>query len=638
MAFAITRSLLALPNWMKRLLVLSVDLTLCAVTTWISASLLRGDFIGALTYELLIAYAVASTIAIPTLVWLGAYQSIYRYSSWPRGRSIALGLTAYGVVYGFSIILVGYPALPKSMAILQPLLLLVGLVTSRYIAYLLFQFSGSNLSRFKSRILIYGAGSAGTQLAASIQKQSDMSLLGFLDDDEKLQNRRINGLLIYSPKTLASFVEANLVTHIFLAIPSISPSHRSNLINELERYHVAIRSVPSLAEIFAGKVSIQDVKELDLDDLLGRPQVLPAKELMSAKITDKTVLVTGAGGSIGAELSRQLLEFRPKALLLLDWSEFSLYKIDSELNSSFRNQPVAQSTTKLVPLLASIQDEDRITEIISTWIPDVIYHTAAYKHVPLVEQNYLEGIRNNVFGTMIVAKAAIKAGVADFTFVSTDKAVRPTNVMGATKRLAELILQALYEKDTNRTRFAMVRFGNVLASSGSVIPKFRHQIRCGGPITVTHPDVTRFFMTISEAVQLVIQTTSLARGGEVFLLDMGEPVKILDLAKRMLNLSGLQEKSANNPEGDIEIKITGLRPGEKLYEELLIDPQSMPTKHEKISKARERFIAWEVLYPSINELEQAVNNRDATKSLVILQYLVKEYDPQSNVNNSFCSA
>ena len=459
-------------------------------------------------------------------------------------------MTAYGFVYGFSIILAGYPALPWSMAVLQPLLLLVGLVTSRYVAYLFFRLLRSNPSRLKSssKILIYGAGSAGTQLAASIQKRSDMSLLGFLDDDEELQDRRINGLLIYSPKTLAGFVEANLVTHVFLAIPSISRSHRSRLINELERYQVAIRSVPSLAEIFAGKVSIQDVKELDVDDLLGRPQVLPNKELMSAKITDKTVLISGAGGSIGAELSRQLLEFRPKALLLLDWSEFSLYQIDSELNSTFKNKPIAQSTTKLVPLLASIQDEDHITEIINTWVPDVIYHTAAYKHVPLVEQNYLEGIRNNVFGTMTVAKAAIQAGVADFTFVSTDKAVRPTNVMGATKRLAELILQALHENDTNRTRFAIVRFGNVLASSGSVIPKFRHQIRCGGPITVTHPDVTRFFMTISEAVQLVIQTTSLARGGEVFLLDMGEPVKILDLAKRMLTLSGLQEKSKNNPE------------------------------------------------------------------------------------------
>ena len=417
-----------------------------------------------------------------------------------------------------------------------------------------------------------------------------------------MQGRTLNGLKVSAPESLPSLIDSRAVSHVLLAMPSISRTRRNQIIEVLAKYEVVVRTLPSFSEIADGKVSISDVKELDLDDLLGRETVEPYTTLLSKNITGKTVLVTGAGGSIGSELSRQIAKLDPKLLLLIDISEFALYSIHCEIErmnliSGKSNQ------VKVVPLLCSVQDFERIQTIISLWKPATIYHAAAYKHVPLVEHNVIEGIRNNVFGTLNVTKAALEIGVQDFVLVSTDKAVRPTNVMGATKRLAEMILQALNADSRSPTRLSMVRFGNVLASSGSVIPIFKSQIAAGGPITLTHPEVNRFFMTIPEAAALVIQAGAMAKPGDVFVLDMGQSVKILDLAVRMIQLSGLTLRDEENPDGDIAIEVIGLRPGEKLYEELLIGDDAAQTDHPKIMRASEHFTPWAKLEPELQALK-----------------------------------
>jgi FlaA1/EpsC-like NDP-sugar epimerase len=392
-----------------------------------------------------------------------------------------------------------------------------------------------------------------------------MQVVAFLDDDDRLHGHVLNGLPIHSPMDLRGLVEMQGVRTVLLGIPSLSRRRRNEILSQVRNAHVAVRTLPSVTDLAQGKVSISDLRELDIDDLLGREPVMPNHLLLSKNNFNKVVLITGAGGSIGSELCRQILAIGPEKLLLVELSEFALYAIHQELE-----QRLSGKKTVLVPLLASVQDKDRMHEIMSTWHPDTVYHAAAYKHVPLVEHNPAEGVKNNVMGTLRTAQAAAENGVADFVLISTDKAVRPTNIMGASKRLAEMVLQALAATQSG-TKFSMVRFGNVLGSSGSVVPKFRQQIRDGGPITLTHPEITRYFMTIPEASQLVIQAGAMAKGGEVFVLDMGESVKIMDLARRMIELSGLTVKDEQNPDGDIEIEITGLRPGEKLYEELLIN-------------------------------------------------------------------
>jgi FlaA1/EpsC-like NDP-sugar epimerase len=412
-------------------------------------------------------------------------------------------------------------------------------------------------------------------------------------------------------------------------MPSIGRKRRNEILSDMRSAHVSVRTLPSVTDLAQGKVSISDLRELDIDDLLGRESVVPNHILLSKNIVNKVVLVTGAGGSIGSELCRQILSVGPESLLLIEQTEFALYAIHQELE-----EKLADSRTKLVPLLASVQDDQRMHEIMSTWKPDTVYHAAAYKHVPLVEHNPAEGIKNNVLGTLKAAKAAAENGVADFVLVSTDKAVRPTNIMGASKRLAEMVLQALAANQSlskGSTKFTMVRFGNVLGSSGSVVPKFRQQIRDGGPITLTHPEITRYFMTVPEAAQLVIQAGAMAKGGDVFVLDMGESVKIIDLARRMIELSGLTLKDDQNPDGDIGIEVTGLRPGEKLYEELLIGDNPKPTSHPRIMKANEDFIAWSDLEAKLGSLEVALNVNDVSLIRAMMQQLVAGYTPSDAI-------
>ena len=453
----------------------------------------------------------------------------------------------------------------------------------------------------------------------------EITVVGFVDDDDRLHGHVLNGQPIYNPSDIEALTSTLHISDVLLAMPSLSRHRRNEILSQVRSARVAVRTLPSMNDLAQGKVSISDLRELDIDDLLGREPVAPNHILLTKNILGKVVLVTGAGGSIGGELCRQILQVGPSKLLLIEQSEFALYSVQQELE-----EKKARIETELVPLLASVQDPDRMREIMSTWRPDTVYHAAAYKHVPLVEHNPAAGIKNNVLGTLHTAQAAIESGVTDFVLISTDKAVRPTNVMGASKRLAEMTLQALAPVNTG-TKFCMVRFGNVLGSSGSVVPKFRQQIRDGGPISLTHPDVTRYFMTIPEAAQLVIQAGAMAKGGDVFVLDMGQPVKIFDLAKRMVELSGLTLQDEQNPDGDIAIEVTGLRPGEKLFEELLIGDNPKPTIHTCIMKANEEFIAWEELEGKLNALEVALSVNDVGVIRLMMKQLVSGYIPSDDI-------
>jgi len=465
----------------------------------------------------------------------------------------------------------------------------------------------------------------GRQLVAAIANSHEMQVVGLLDDNDDLHGHVLNGQPIYNPADLVNLVTSLNISVVLLALPSLSRKRRNEILAQIRTAHVAVRTLPSMSDLVQGKVSITDLSELDIDDLLGRESVMPNQILLAKNVRIKVVMVTGAGGSIGSEICRQILAVGPSKLLLIEQSEFALYAIHQELEDKLAGRDIV-----LVPLLASVQDSDRMREIMSTWHPDTVYHAAAYKHVPLVEQNPAEGIKNNVLGTLRTAQVAAENGVSDFVLISTDKAVRPTNIMGASKRLAEIVLQALAATNSG-TKFSMVRFGNVLGSSGSVVPKFRQQIRDGGPITLTHPDITRYFMTIPEASQLVIQAGAMAKGGDVFVLDMGQSVKIMDLARRMIELSGLIVKDEQNPDGDIEIEISGLRPGEKLYEELLIGDNPKPTSHARIMKAHEEFIQWAELDNKLNSLQMALNVNDVGVIRLMMQQLIEGYTPNDEI-------
>ena len=526
---------------------------------------------------------------------------------------------------------IGVAGVPRTVGIIQPILLLLFVGASRALArvWLGDRYQSILKRAARPKVLIYGAGTTGRQLAAAMTNSHEMQVAGFLDDDDRLHGHVLNGQPIYNPADLNNLVLALSISDVLLAMPTLSRHRRNEILSQIRVAHVAVRTLPSVTDLAKGKVSVSDLRELDIDDLLGREPVTPNHILLAKNIVGKVVLVTGAGGSIGGELCRQILAVNPAKLLLIEQSEFALYAIHQELEERLVGLDGVSSLV-FVPLLASVQDEDRMSEIMSTWHPDTVYHAAAYKHVPLVEHNPAEGIKNNVFGTLRAAQAAVENGVSDFVLISTDKAVRPTNIMGASKRLAEMALQAL-AANAPGTKFSMVRFGNVLGSSGSVVPKFRQQIRDGGPITLTHPEITRYFMTIPEASQLVIQAGAMAQGGDVFVLDMGQSVKIIDLASRMIELSGLTVKDEENPEGDIEIQITGLRPGEKLYEELLIGDNPKPTMHPRIMKAHEEFIPWEVFEGKLQALEMALNVNDVGLIRTMMQELVTGYVPSDEI-------
>ncbi|MBI5720042.1 MAG: polysaccharide biosynthesis protein [Burkholderiales bacterium] len=591
---------------------------------------------------------------MPVFVAFGLYRAIHRHTGLSALLTLAKAVAVYGAVYLAVLLYFRFDDVPRTAGILQPMLALLLMAGLR--ALVRAWFAGGRRARLAhQKVLIYGAGSAGTRLLASLQHSHEMQVLGFIDDDPRLQGRLINGVPIHALAEVPELAPRKGVAAVLLAIPSLGRTRRNQILEALRETGVHVRTLPGLMDIALGKVQASDVRELDIEDLLGRDAVQPRLDLMTRHTAGKVVLVTGAGGSIGSELCRQLCALQPKALVLVEQSEFALYTIHHELET--RVEQGALPPTELVPLLCSVRDEPRLAEVFEAWRPHIVYHAAAYKHVPLVERNIVEGASNNVLGTWVTARCALRAGVSEFVLISTDKAVRPTNVMGASKRLAEMVLQALAGPGgagapalaeavaggvgtgtglgrgaglggvAGTTRFSAVRFGNVLGSSGSVVPLFRQQIRNGGPVTVTHPEVTRFFMTIPEAAQLVVQAGAMARGGEVFVLDMGQPVRIMDLARRMIELSGLAVRDAEHPGGDIEIVITGLRPGEKLYEELLIGDNPQPTDHPRIMKAREGFVPWGELEGRLREFQAASASGDAAAVLALLEQLVAGFRP-----------
>ena len=629
----LTDFFLFLPRPVKRALALGADALMCAITVWMAFNL-RLESWTPWSYGHFIAFVGAAAFALPLFIIFGLYRAIFRYAGLPALMTVLRAVSFYAVIYCLAFTLVSIPGVPRSVGILQPILLLLGVTLSRaFVRYWLGGVYQGILGRSSlPQVLIYGAGSAGRQLAAALKTSPELVVVGFLDDDDRLHGQVLNGLKIHDPETILNVVKKLQVTQVFLAMPSASRARRNEILELVRAAHVQVRTLPGVLELAQGKVQVSDLKELDIEDLLGRDPVPPNPLMLAKNITGKVVMVTGAGGSIGSELCRQIVKLGPSTLLLVELTEFALYAIEHELQSRIFEESAVD--VKLVPLLANVRDASRMAEIFRTWKPHTVYHAAAYKHVPLVEHNPAEGVKNNVLGTLTTAMQAIAHGVSDFVLISTDKAVRPTNVMGTSKRLAEMVLQAQSEvmaKVGGKTCFSMVRFGNVLGSSGSVVPLFRKQIKEGGPITLTDERITRYFMTIPEAAQLVIQAGAMASGGDVFVLDMGEPVRIVDLAKRMVELSGLGLKDESNPTGDIEIRVTGLRPGEKLYVELLIGDNPLPTHHLRIMKAHEDFLTWDQLQPKLNELNQVLDINDVPRIRALLKDLVPGYQPDGDV-------
>ena len=652
----IRNTLLASPRQIKQGLAIFSDAVICGMAVQLAMDI-RFESHLAWNSQHTWLFLSGLVIFLPIFISMGLYRAIFRFAGLQAIFSLNKAMAVYALIYASLFTVFGIDQVPRSMGLLQPLIFGLGIVSSRlFVRKWLGGFGRSKLLVATPRALIYGAGSAGRQLAIGLSTSPDVRIVGYVDDDDRLHGHNLNGLNIYSPNELARVIEHKQVNQIFLAIPSVTQRRRNEVISQLLPLQVEVRTLPGLTDLASGKVTVSDLRELNIEDLLGRDPVLPNPLMLAKNITGKVVMVTGAGGSIGSELCRQILKAKPKTLLLVDLSESALFGIHRELegadsqiaiqeagasaylSSEVTSDSLVAKLPVLIPLLANVRDAHRMEEILRTWRPATVYHAAAYKHVPLVEHNPVEGIKNNVQGTLVTAMQASLHGVTDFVLISTDKAVRPTNIMGATKRLAEMVLQANAASQvlnsggvTGKTRFSMVRFGNVLGSSGSVVPLFRKQIAEGGPITLTDERMTRYFMTIPEAAQLVIQAAAMANGGDVFVLDMGQPVKILDLAKRMVELSGLTVMDSNNPMGDIEIQITGLRPGEKLYEELLIGENPLPTSHPRIMKAHEEFLPWDELESKLNILNSALESNNVPVIRTLLKELVPGYQPELEV-------
>jgi len=602
--------------------VLLVDAMLCVASAWIAFSLRLGQWdLSSRGIDLVVLAALC--LWFPVALYTGVYRAIFRAvgSGMMVGLALSVAMMAAPMIAVF--MLVGVAGVPRTVAIMQPMIFFLLLALSRIVArYLLVDLL--NQRTFvgeRRRTLIYGAGAAGQQLASSIRLEAGMALYGFIDDDEHLEGNRLNGVKISHSRDLGSLIPMYGITDVLLALPSTSRARRKQIVDDLQQFPVHVRTLPAMREIVDDRVSISDLREVDIEDLLGRDPVAPHPELLGRTIAGKVVMVTGAGGSIGGELCRQIAQLSPTHLILAEQSEYALYAISRELEAAVGHEGEAIT---VVPELVNVADPSAISRVMERWRPDTVFHAAAYKHVPLVEANVISGARNNIFGTLHTAVAADRSGVSHFILVSTDKAVRPTNVMGATKRVCELILQALAASGSG-TVFSMVRFGNVLGSSGSVVPLFKQQIRAGGPVTVTDRRITRFFMTIPEAAQLVIQAGAMAAGGEVYVLDMGNPVKIVDFARSMIRLSGMTVRDDANPDGDIEIVEIGLRPGEKLYEELLIGDNPEPTAHSRIMQARECFLSADQLLAVLDRLEAALTAGNRERVLAILLELVPEF-------------
>jgi len=622
-------SLIELKRSTKRFLLLGIDLVLVPAVLWFSFSIRLGEFYLPPSNQLWL-FISAPAIALPIFIRFGLYRAILRYIGFKALWTIIEATFIYSLVWSLIVLILKTEDVPRTVYILNGLLAVLFIGGSRMVVRWIFDYStdgrSSSLTGNKKNVVIYGAGAAGLQLAVALKMSPEQRPVAFIDDNPSIQNLHIYGLKVYPFSYLSSLIDKIGVDEILLALPSISKSRRKEIISLLEPFPVHVRTIPGVSEMAQGKVKVEDIREIEISDLLGRDSVEPNTELLNLNIKDKAVMVTGAGGSIGSELCRQILSHKPTALILYEQSEFQLYAIEKELKE-------VSGKSRLIPILGSVTNLKRMTEICRAFHIKTIYHAAAYKHVPMVERNPGEAIYNNIFGTLYAAQAAITTKVETFVLISTDKAVRPTNTMGATKRFAELILQALSSDIalSQNTRFTMVRFGNVLGSSGSVVPLFREQITHGGPVTVTDPKIIRYFMTISEASELVIQAGALGKGGDVFVLNMGEPVYIVDLARRMIRLSGFEVKDEDHPDGDIEIVFTGLRPGEKLYEELLIGDNVTETDHEKIMRAEEDVIPWEELKDLIDSLREATDNNDFKACREILQEAVSGFKPQCDI-------
>jgi FlaA1/EpsC-like NDP-sugar epimerase len=654
-ALGVRERLLALPRSHKRLLQIVIDILLIWVALWLAFYLRLDDALAISPFHghawLFIA---APLVSVPVFARFGLYRAVMRYVGYQTLMTIGFAVTASAAVLGLCILLYADPPamVPRSIAVIYWLLTLMLIGGLRLVMRQYFRKPHNNTDiatamrqsrgrRRDVRVAIYGAGDAGNQLLMALRLGNERRAVAFIDDNLELSGRVMAGLPVYAPADLERLMKNTHATEVLLAIPSAPRCRHAEIINFLAPYPVKVRTIPGFMDLASGRVQVQDLREVDITDLLGRDPVQPHVELFERCIRGQVVLVTGAGGSIGSELCRQIVTSGPRSLILFEQCEFNLYSVHVELEALIRSRGL---DVELIPVLSSVRNEDRLLDVMSIWEVDTVYHAAAYKHVPMVERNISEGIINNVYGTLYAAQAAMRAGVKNFVLISTDKAVRPTSTMGSSKRLAELVLQALAKQATvqlygdedggaiaNPTRFTMVRFGNVLGSSGSVIPRFREQIRSGGPLTVTHPDITRYFMTIPEAAQLVIQAGAMGQGGDVFVLDMGEPVKIRDLAANMILLSGLTVRSAQNPRGDISIEFVGLRPGEKLYEELLIGDNVTPTDHPMIMRADEKSVGWEQLKSMLAELGAALRADDYVRIRQIFFSLVDGYSPDEEM-------
>ena len=685
-----------MPRSFKSGVLIVTDSLILIFALWLSFSLRTDNWYwpaGGVNNPIVLLVLFAPVVAVPVFMQFGLYRAIIRYLGMKAFLSVFKAVIIYAAAWGLLAFLSGVQGVPRSVVPINAMVALLVIGGSRVLARWLLR-KVEDLNRAKkyhpdldtgftkrspARVIIFGAGEAGRQLAVGLGQSRECTLLAFVDDEVKLQGRDLMGMPILSQSQLIGFVNQHQVDDILLAIPSISRKQRSFIIEGLRPLNKHIRSLPGLADMARGQSDYGQLNELDINDLLAREPAEADEALLQSQVKNQVVLVTGAGGSIGSELCRQVLLRKPKTLLLFDLSELALYTLNNELQkvlhqlsqaknvglSVEKNQVKASENNsdninlmpRVIPLLGSVTDENRVSDVVSTWRPSIIYHAAAVKHVPIVEQNIVECVKTNVFGTLVIAKAAIEWRVDHFILVSTDKAVNPTNAMGASKRCCEIILQALAAEVKpafepwwggqpslqveRKTQFAMVRFGNVLGSSGSVVPYFRNQIGQGGPITLTHQNVIRYFMTIPEAAQLVMQTGAMAdqvmsdsidgKGAEVYVLDMGEPVKIYDLARRMIELSGLRVKDSDFPSGDIAIEVVGLRPGEKLYEELLIGNNPKKTQHPRIMKASEQYMPWDELTPWLSTLRVAADNSDVLMIRTLFKNLIPEYIPENEV-------
>ncbi len=635
----INKDVILLPRWLlaqsrqvKRGITLLADIFMLVVALWVAFSLRLGEFywpkagVGYL-------FVFAPFIAVPIFIKMGLYRAIIRYLGFYSLWVVVKAVTLYALLLSAVVLLTQIEQVPRSVHIINWVLVLLVIGGSRMVVRWWFAglLDGKEKQTNVHKMVVYGAGSSGVQLANQLSLRQDIEVVGFVDDDASLHNQQIHNWRVYPFTHLSRLVERCGVTDVLLAMPSVSRPRRQQIIVLLEPYPIQVKTLPTLAEIAKGEVTVDDIRDVDIEDLLGRDPVSPDGDLMAKNITGKVVMVTGAGGSIGSELCRQILRLKPSSLILFENSEFAMYSLERELTALYELLGLGD-TVKIIPVLGSVFNQTRIASACLECGVQTLYHAAAYKHVPLVEQNPGEAIQNNVLGTLYTAQAAAAAKVEAFILISTDKAVRPTNTMGASKRMAELVLQAL-NKSGAKIKFSMVRFGNVLGSSGSVIPLFKKQIKHGGPVTVTDPKVIRYFMTIPEAAQLVIQAGAMMKGGDVFVLDMGEPVNILELARKMIHLSGLTVRDENQPSGDIEIKYTGLRPGEKLYEELLIGDNVSLTAHPKIMRAEEEVISWQELEGLLKRLERAVERADFTELRLVLTETVTGFNPQCGIQD-----